>query len=118
MCGQDNNWHREWYAPDAERTRPRELRKLRRKPITTASRETLGPHHRPRELQEEAKKAVEQVRRIEIMFGHVDNQAIAADSDSNADPQNEAEAKGDHDVNNNSCRTFWRSPSNSVQLRW
>ena len=52
---------------------------LGRKPITTATGETLGPHHRPRELQEEAKKAVEQVRRMEVMFGHVDNQATAAD---------------------------------------
>ena len=115
--GKTTTGHREWYAQDVERTRPIELRKPRRKPITTATRETLGPHHRPRELQEEAKKAVEQVRRIEVMFGHVDNQAIAAD-DSNADPQNEAESKGDHDVNNNGCRIFWRSPPNSVQLRW
>ena len=52
------------------------------------------------------------------MVGHSDNQAIAADSDSNADPENEAESKGGHDVNNNSCRIFWRSPPNSFQLRW
>ena len=44
----------------SERTRPRELRMHRRKPITTAKRETLGPHHHPRELQEKAKKAVKQ----------------------------------------------------------
>ena len=91
--GKTTTGHREWYVQDAESTRPRELRMLGRKPFTTAKRETLGPHHRPRELQEEAKKAVEQVRRIEAMVGHLDNQAIAADSDSNTDPENEAESK-------------------------
>ena len=50
---------------------------------------------------------VEQVRSIEVMFGRVDNQAVAADSNSDSEPENEAESKGDHGVNNNSCRSFW-----------